>query len=163
MLQSNTAPSKNTKKSYSDFQEGGLTERQLKTEEEMIRRILAETRTIAVVGLSSQPERAGYYVPAYLQAQGYRILPVNPYLSGTVLGEKPYPDLEAVPVPVDLVLLFRRSEAVPPFVEQAIRIGAKAVWMQLGIVNEPAAERARQAGLEVVMDRCMLVEHRAGL
>lgn len=139
-----------------------MTERELETEEEMIRRILAETRTIAVVGLSSHPERAGYYVPAYLQAQGYRILPVNPYLSGSVLGEKPYPDLESVPEPVDLVLLFRRSEATPPFVESAIRIGAKSVWMQLGVVHEAAARQAREAGLDVVMDRCMLVEHRAG-
>lgn len=121
--------------------------------------ILAETRTIAVVGFSSRPERAGYYVPAYLRDQGYRIIPVNPHLQNG-LGEKAYPDLLSVPEPVDLVLIFRRPEEVPPVVEQAIAIGAKAVWMQLGIVNEAAAERARAAGLRVVMDACMLIEHR---
>lgn len=126
----------------------------------LIRKILDETRTIAVVGLSSRPARAGYYVPAYLQEQGYRIIPVNPYLESEVLGEKPYPDLASIAEPVDLVLLFRKSEAVPPFVEEAIRIGAKAVWMQLGIAHPEAAARARAAGLDVVMDRCMLVEHR---
>jgi predicted CoA-binding protein len=126
----------------------------------LIRKVLEETRTIAVVGLSSRPERAGYYVPAYLQEQGYRIIPVNPYLESEVLGERPYPDLASVPEPFDLVLLFRKSEAVPPFVEEAIRIGAKAVWMQLGIAHPEAAERARAAGLDVVMDRCILVEHR---
>jgi predicted CoA-binding protein len=124
-----------------------------------IHKILDETRTIAVVGLSSRPERPGYYVPAYLQRQGYRIIPVNPALT-EALGEKAYPDLLSVPEPVDLVLLFRRSEAVPPFVEDAVRIGARAVWMQSGIANDEAAEGARSAGLEVVMDRCMMVEHR---
>ena len=126
---------------------------------ETIRRLLDTTKTIAVVGLSSRPGRPGYYVPAYLQSQGYRIIPVNPFIE-SALGEKSYPDLLAVPEPVDLVLLFRRSEAVPPFVEQAIEIGAKAVWMQLGILNQAAAEKARQAGLDVVMDACMLVEHK---
>lgn len=124
-----------------------------------IETIFAETRTIAVVGFSSRPERAGYYVPAYLRDQGYRIIPVNPHLQ-TGLGEKAYPDLSSVPEPVDLVLIFRRSEEVPSVVEQAIAIGAKAVWMQLGIVNEAAAARARAAGLRVVMDACMLIEHR---
>jgi predicted CoA-binding protein len=126
---------------------------------ETIRRLLDTVKTIAVVGLSSQPGKAGYYVPAYLQSQGYRIIPVNPFIESS-LGEKSYPDLPAVPEPVDLVLLFRRSEAVPPFVDQAIEIGARAVWMQLGIVNRAAAEKARQAGLDVVMDACMLVEHK---
>jgi hypothetical protein len=121
--------------------------------------ILAETRTIAVVGFSSRPERAGYYVPAYLREQGYRIIPVNPHLQNG-LGEKAYPDLLSVPEAVDLVLIFRRPEEVPPVVEQAIAIGAKAIWMQLGIVHEAAAARARAAGLRVVMDACMLVEHR---
>lgn len=128
-------------------------------QQETIEDILATAKTIAVVGLSSQRERAGYYVPAYLQKHGYRIIPVNPYLE-EALGEKAYPDLPSVPEPVDLVLIFRRSEAVLPFVEQAITMGAKAVWMQLGIVHEEAAEKARQAGLNVVMDACMLVEHR---
>jgi predicted CoA-binding protein len=126
---------------------------------EIIRHILETTGTIAVVGLSSRRQRAGYYVPAYLQGQGYRIIPVNPFLE-EALGEKAYPNLLAIPAPVDLVLIFRRSEEVLPIVEQAIQIGAKAVWMQLGIKNEGAAELAQSAGLNVVMDSCMLVEHR---
>lgn len=124
-----------------------------------IARLLAETKTIAVVGLSSSPRRAGYYVPAYLQRAGYRIIPVNPSLD-EALGEKAYPDLAAVPEPIDLVLLFRRPAEVPPHVDEAIAVGARAVWMQVGIVNEAAAAAARAAGLDVVMDRCMMVEHR---
>jgi len=124
-----------------------------------IEAILKETRTIAVVGLSSRPERAGYYVPAYLQKAGYRIIPVNPTLTAA-LGETAYPDLLHVPEPVDLVLIFQRSENVPPFVDQAIAIGARAVWMQQGIIHHTAAEAARKAGLKVVMDACMMVEHR---
>jgi predicted CoA-binding protein len=130
------------------------------TRNETIEKILKTSKTIAVVGLSSDHSRAGYYVPDYLQKQGYRIIPVNPHLAEKALGEKTYPDLLSIPEAVDLVLIFRRPEAVPPFVEQAIEIGAKAVWMQLGIVNEAAAEKARVAGLMVVMDACMLVEHR---
>ncbi len=121
--------------------------------------ILAETRTIAVVGFSSRSSRAGYYVPEYLQGQGYDIIPVNPNLSAG-LGQPAYPDLASIPQPVDLVLIFRRSEEVGPVVDQAITVGAKAVWMQQGIVNEAAAARARAAGLLVVMDACMLIEHR---
>jgi uncharacterized protein len=128
-------------------------------DEATITHLLDTVKTIAVVGLSSQPDRPGYYVPAYLQAHGYHILPVNPALQ-QALGEKAYPDLLSVPYPVDLVQIFRRSEAVTPFVEQAIQIGAKAVWMQLGIVNEEAAQLARKSGLDVVMDACMMVEHR---
>lgn len=120
---------------------------------------MREAKTIAVVGFSSRQSRAGYYVPAYLQKQGYRIIPVNPYLEEG-LGQKAYPDLKAVPEPVDLVLLFQRSENVPPFVDEAIEIGAGAVWMQLGIANEKAAAKARAAGLDVVQNACMLVEHR---
>jgi predicted CoA-binding protein len=127
--------------------------------DETIERILDETETIAVVGLSSRQSRAGYYVPAYLRRQGYRIIPVNPHLH-EALDEKAYPDLLSVPDEVDLVLLFRRSEHIPPFVDQAIEIGADAIWMQSGIVNEEAAEKARAAGLDVVMDACMMVEHR---
>ena len=123
------------------------------------RRILETIKTIAVVGLSSIKTRAGYTVPAYLQEAGYRIIPVNPYLKES-LGEKAYPDLQAVPEPVDMVLIFRRSEYIPPIVEQAIDIGAKVVWMQLGIVNNEAANKARQAGLDVVMDSCCAVDHR---
>lgn len=124
-----------------------------------IDKILQETETIAVVGLSSNPGKAGNYVPAYLQRQGYRIIPVNPYLDNA-LGEKAYPKLEDVPEAVDLVLLFQRSENVPPFVDEAIDIGAKAVWMQSGIANETAASKARAAGLDVVQNACMMVEHR---
>jgi len=126
--------------------------------DEIISKILETTHTVAVVGLSSRPERAGYYVPAYLQTHGYRIIPVNPSLE-QALGEKAFPDLLSVPMPVDLVLLFRRSEQVPPFAEQAVRIRAKAIWMQSGIVSREAAQIARRAGLDVVMDRCMMVEH----
>ncbi len=125
----------------------------------VIQKILTNTKTIAVVGLSSHPDKAGYYVPAYMQAHGYRIKPVNPYLEDA-LGEKAYDELTEISDPVDLVLIFRRPEAVPPFVEQAIQIGAKAVWMQLGIINEEAAQKAQDAGLEVVMDYCIMVEHR---
>jgi predicted CoA-binding protein len=122
-------------------------------------KLLQSVKTIAVVGLSSQQTRAGYYVPAYLQRQGYRIIPVNPYLQ-EALGERAYADLYAVPHEVDLVLIFRRPEAVMPFVQQAIEIGAKGVWMQSGIVNHDAAALARENGLDVVMDACMMVEHR---
>jgi predicted CoA-binding protein len=122
-------------------------------------KIMREAQTIAVVGLSSQQSRAGYYVPAYLQEQGYRIIPVNPNLQES-LGETAYPDLAAVPEPIDLVLIFQRSEKVLPFVEQAIAVGAKAVWLQLGIAHAGAAARAQAAGLDVVQDACMLVEHR---
>ena len=128
-------------------------------EQDKIARLLRESQTIAVVGLSSRQNRAGYYVPAYLQENGYRIIPVNPNLD-SALGERAYPDLLSVPEPVDLVLIFRRSEHVMRPIELAIEIGAKAVWMQLGIFNQEAADRAVQAGLEVVMDACMMVEHR---
>ncbi|RMG98832.1 MAG: CoA-binding protein [Chloroflexi bacterium] len=130
------------------------------SEDKIIEKILKNSKTIAVVGFSSHPSRAGYYVPAYLYAQGYRIIPVNPYLHTEAFGEKPHPDLLSIREPVDLVLIFRRSEHVLPVVEEAIQIGARAVWMQLGIVNEEAAVLARNAGLDVVMNACMLVEHR---
>ena len=124
-----------------------------------VRDILEESKVIAVVGLSPKPERDSHEVAKYLQDQGYRIVPVNPK-ADTILGEKSYPDLASIPEKVDVVDIFRRSDDVPPVVDQAIDIGAKAVWMQLGIVNEDAAAKAREAGLGVVMDRCMLVEHR---
>jgi predicted CoA-binding protein len=127
--------------------------------EATIKRIIKNTRTIAVVGISSHDYRPGYTVPAYMQTQGYRIIPVNPHLDER-LGEKAHPDLLSIPEPVDLVLLFRRSDEVPPFIDQAIEIGAQAVWMQLGVIHKPAAEKARRAGLHVVMDRCIAVEHR---
>src|SRR6185503_1598307 len=100
-------------------------------------------------------DRPAHQIPAFLQGHGYRIIPVNPTVQGEVLGEKAYPELRAVPDPVDTVLVFVRSESVPPIVEQAIEIGARTVWMQEGIVNLEAAEHARAAGLTVVMDRCM--------
>ena len=124
-----------------------------------VRDILEKSKVIAVVGLSPKPERDSHEVAKYLQDQGYRIVPVNPR-ADTILGEKSYPDLASIPEKVDVVDIFRRSDDVPPVVDQAIDIGAKAVWMQLGIVNEVAAAKAREAGLGVVMDRCMLVEHR---
>ncbi|MBI2917251.1 MAG: CoA-binding protein [Chloroflexi bacterium] len=124
-----------------------------------IEEIVGQAKTIAVVGLSPNPERASYEVASYLKGQGYRIIPVNPTVP-EVLGEVSYPDLVSIPTPVDVVDIFRRPEDIPPIVEQAIAIGARAVWMQLGIANEEAARRAREAGLDVVMDRCLMVEHR---
>lgn len=126
---------------------------------EDIRRILA-LRTIAVVGLSPDPFRPSHSVSLYLQRHGYRIVPVNPYCE-IVLNERVYPDLESIPFPVDVVDVFRRSEEAGAVVEAAIRKGAKAVWLQEGVIDEVAAERARRAGLLVVMDRCMLKEHAA--
>ncbi len=120
--------------------------------------ILKSARTIAVVGLSSKRFRPSYGVAEYLQSAGYRIIPVNPN-EREVLGEKCYPRLEDVPEKVDIVDIFRRSELVPEVVESAVRIGAKAVWMQEGVIHSRAAERARQAGLIVVMDTCILKEH----
>ncbi len=124
-----------------------------------ITELLKTSRTIAVVGLSSKRSRPSYGVAEYLQSVGYRIIPVNPNES-EVLGEKSYPGLEAIPEKVEIVDIFRRPEAVPEVVESAIRIGAKAVWMQEGVMHPEAAERARQAGLAVVMDLCIFREHR---
>lgn len=123
-----------------------------------IRDILARSKVIAVVGLSSKPHRPSYGVARYLQNMGYRIIPVNPNET-EVLGERSYPQLDDVPIKVDIVDVFRRSEYVPPVVESAIAIGARMVWMQEGVVHEGAAARARSAGLDVVMDRCLLKEH----
>ena len=125
-----------------------------------IRAILASARTIAVVGLSDKPDRDSHHVAAYLQRAGYRILPVNPAVA-EVLGEKAVATLRDLTEPVDVVDIFRRSEAVPEIVEDAIAIGAKAVWMQDGVVHNAAADRARAAGLKVVMSRCMLRDHRS--
>jgi len=128
-------------------------------EKNVIDEILASSRVIAVVGLSSHAWRPSYQVSAYLQTAGYRIIPVNPQETN-VLGERAYARLEDVPEKIDVVELFRRSEFVPPVVESAIQAGAKSVWMQEGVVHEEAARRARAAGLRVVMDRCLLKEHR---
>lgn len=125
---------------------------------EEIAAILKNYRVVAVVGLSSEPDRPSYRVAAYLQQHGYRIIPVNPGCS-EILGEKCYPSLKDIPFPVEVVDIFRKVEAIPAIVAEAIAIGAKVVWMQLGLVEPAAARRARNAGLEVVMDRCMKIEH----
>lgn len=127
--------------------------------DERIAAQLRAARTIAVVGLSSKASRASFGVSEYMQEAGYRIIPVNPGET-EVLGERAYARLEDIPEPVDIVDIFRRSEHVPEVVESAIRIGARMVWMQEGVVHEQAAARAHQAGLEVVMDRCILKDHR---
>jgi predicted CoA-binding protein len=121
--------------------------------------ILKNHKTIAVVGLSSNPTRPSYGVAEYIKSAGYRIIPVNPN-EKEVLGEKSYARLEEVPEKIEVVDIFRRAEHVPPVVDGAIRVGAKVVWMQLGIENEAAAEKARAAGLVVVEDACIYVEHR---
>ncbi len=123
-----------------------------------LRRILRDTRVVASVGLSQHWYRPSFFAAKYLQEHGYRVIPVNPRYE-EILGEKCYPTLLEIPEKIDVVQLFQRAERVMPFVEDAIKIGAKVVWMQLGIVNEEAAARARKAGLEVVMDRCMKIEH----
>ena len=125
---------------------------------EAIRRILDECRTIAVVGLSSDPARASHGVSSYMRRQGYRVIAVNPNET-EVFGEKAYPDLAAVPEKIDLVDVFRRSEEAGKAVDEAIAVGAKAVWLQEGVIDRDAAQRALDAGLLVVMDRCWLKEH----
>jgi predicted CoA-binding protein len=121
--------------------------------------LLRSAKTIAVVGLSSRRSRPSYGVSEYMQSSGYRIIPVNPNET-EILGEKAYASLDEVPGPVDIVDIFRRPEGVPEIVDAAIRIGAKGIWMQEGVVHEDAAAKARAAGLEVVMDKCILKEHR---
>jgi len=122
---------------------------------ETIRRILDECRTIAVVGLSSDPSRASNSVSGYMRRQGYRVIPVNPNET-SVFGEKSYPDLSAVPEKIDLVDVFRRADEAGKAVDEAIAVGAKAVWLQEGVIDSAAAQRAEDAGLMVVMDRCWL-------
>ncbi len=124
-----------------------------------ISELLLSARTVAVVGLSSKRFRPSYGVAEYLKRSGYRVIPVNP-LESEVLGEHSYPDLDSVPEPVDIVDVFRRSEFVPDIVAAAIRIGAKLVWMQEGVIHPAAARQAEDAGLAVVMDRCILKDHR---
>jgi uncharacterized protein len=121
--------------------------------------LLRSAKTIAVVGLSPRRSRPSYGVSEYMQSQGYRILPVNPNET-EILGEKCWATLDEIPERVDIVDVFRRSECVPEIVDAAIRIGARGVWMQEGVIHEEAAEKARAAGLEVIMDRCILKEHR---
>jgi len=121
--------------------------------------LLRSSRVVAVVGLSPRPDRPSFGVAQYLKGAGYTIIPVNPN-TNEVLNERSYATLEHIPGPIDIVDIFRKPEDVLPIVEAAIRKGAKAVWMQTGIVNNAAADLARAAGLQVVMDRCMMVEHR---
>ncbi len=131
---------------------GGVSSR------DTLRRLLVDCRRIAVVGLSSNPARPSYRVAAYMQQQGKVVIPVNPHETA-VLGQPAYPSLSAVPGAVDVVTVFRRSEEAGAIVDEAIRINAKGVWLQEGVVDEAAALRARQAGLEIVMDQCWLKEH----
>lgn len=135
--------------------------------ENRIKDILEKTRTIAVVGLSKDPEKMSYIVSAYMQQHGYRIIPVNPFVD-EVLGEKSFKDLLDIPIEaqraIDIVDIFRKTEDTPPIIEQAIQLKAtvgrtSVIWMQLGIVNEQAAKAAIQAGLDVVMDKCLMIEH----
>jgi predicted CoA-binding protein len=123
-----------------------------------IREILSTAKTVASVGLSSSPAKESYGIVAYMQDKGYRIIPVNP-TADEILGEKVYADLPSIPEKVDVVQLFRPSEEVAPFVDQAIQIGARVVWMQEGIRDDESARKAEAAGLIVVMDRCMRAEH----
>jgi predicted CoA-binding protein len=125
-----------------------------------LREVLQRAQTIAVVGLSDRKDRDSNGVARFLQRNGYRIIPVNPNLQGMVLGEQPYASLRDIREHVDIVDIFRRPEYVPQIVEDAIAIGADVVWTQLGVANRAAALRAQQAGLGVVMDRCMAIEHR---
>ncbi len=125
---------------------------------EITEEILRGTRTVAVVGLSSREDRPSHRVGRYLQSKGYKVIPVNPN-EVEILGQRSYPDLVSIPEPVEVVDIFRRASDVSPIVEEAIKVKARVIWMQEGIVNEEAAEKARRAGLEVVMDRCMMKEH----
>ena len=127
--------------------------------DQMMKEILLSAKTVASVGLSSNQEKESYWVVSYLKEQGYHVIPVNPTAT-EILGERAYPDLSSIPEKVDVVQVFRKPEDVPPVVDEAIKIGAKVVWMQEGIVNEEAAKTARAAGLEVVMNACMRVAHR---
>jgi uncharacterized protein len=126
-----------------------------------IRRLFQRAQTIAIIGMSADPNRDSYGVARFLQRNGYRIVPVNPNLNEPVLGEQPYRSLAEIPFPIDIVDIFRRSEYVPEVVEQALAIHANmVVWMQLGVVHQIAAKRAESAGLGVVMNRCTAIEHR---
>lgn len=123
-----------------------------------LRRILRDTRTIAVVGLSAEWHRPSYFAAKYMQQHGYRIVPVNPRYS-EILGERCYPSLRDIDFPVDMVDVFRRTADVLPIAEQAVAIGARCLWQQIGVVNRDAADLARAAGLDTVMDRCVKIEH----
>ncbi len=126
--------------------------------DKQIKKLFETAHTIATIGLSTDPEKPGRYVPEYLKSIGYRIIPVNPRIT-EALGEKAYPDLQSIPDQVDIVQIFRPPEEVPAIVDEAIKKGARAVWMQIGTSHAEAAKKAERAGLGVVMDRCMMVEH----
>lgn len=130
------------------------------TANDAITELLKRSKTIAVVGLSDSPLRPSYGVAAYMQSQGYRIIPVNPTIKGA-LGEKSVPALSAIKEKIDIVDVFRRPEFVPEVVDEAIKLKVPAIWLQEGVVHEEAADRARKAGIQVIMDRCILKEHRA--
>ena len=130
-----------------------------RTSDSEIRRILTETKTIALVGASPKPERDSHEVMAFLQSRGYRVIPVNPVCAGeTILGERVRATLAEIDEPIDMVDVFRNSEAAGPVTDEAIAKKARVVWMQLGVINEPAAARAQKAGVTVVMDRCPKIE-----
>ncbi|MCF6355005.1 MAG: CoA-binding protein [Candidatus Polarisedimenticolaceae bacterium] len=126
---------------------------------EEIATLLSESKVTAIVGLSDKPDRSSNRVARYLKRHGYKIIPVNP-LKDEILGEKCYPSLAEVPEPVDIVTIFRKIDAVPAIVEEAIKISAKAIWLQLGLAHHRSAEKARQAGLIVVQSKCMEIEHK---
>jgi len=128
-------------------------------DDQVLKEILLSAKTIASVGISSNREKDSYWVASYLKEQGYRIIPVNP-TTNEILGEKAYPDLESVPGKIDVVQVFRKPEDVPPVVDSAIKVGAKVIWMQDGISHQEAAQKASEAGLQVVMDACMRATHR---
>lgn len=126
-----------------------------------IRELLKGARNVAVVGLSDKPHRTSHAIARALQGFGYRIFPVNPNLTGPVLGEEPYASVEEIEEPIDIVDVFRRSESTPPVAEDAVAAGAKALWLQLGVINDAAASIAVENGLTVVMDRCIKVDYTA--
>lgn len=130
-------------------------------DDEKIRNLLKEARNVAVVGLSDKPYRTSHAIARALQDFGYRIFPVNPNLTGPVLGEEPYASVADIEEPIDIVNVFRRSETVPPVAEDAVASGAKSLWMQLGVVNDAAAEYAAENGLTVVMNRCIKIDYAA--
>jgi predicted CoA-binding protein len=126
---------------------------------EQVKQWLQETKTIAVVGLSDKPDRTSYQIAETMQQRGYRIIPVNPMLKNDVLGEKPYASLEDVPETIDLVNVFRRSEELDSVVESSIKAGAKRIWAQQGVYDEAAAKRAKDNGVEILLDQCIAVAH----
>jgi predicted CoA-binding protein len=130
------------------------------SKDEELKKLLSATKTIAVVGASPKPWRDSGAIAEFLKNKGYKVFPVNPQYQ-EVLGMKCYPDLKSIPEKIDMVDIFRNPDDVEPVIEEAIAVGAKSVWMQLGVVNETAASTAEMAGLSVVMDRCIAIEHRA--